>query len=211
MTDADAFTEKSSFYDILGVDSKATKKEIKMGYRRKALAWHPDKNVNNAVVAEEQFKLVARAYATLSDVEKRKDYDRWGHTDGASGGRNPFGGGGGGSPFQHGEIDPNELFKAFFGSAGMGGGNVQFQSFTFGGGQPFGGGGGINQIFQQIHRQQQQQQQQRRNVRGSAQQVQMPGAAFGNSPGSPAVHSFDCSFFFKLLVICYVINFLFFS
>ncbi len=94
MTDADAFTEKSSFYDILGVDTKATKKEIKMGYRRKALAWHPDKNVNNAVVAEEQFKLVARAYATLSDVEKRQDYDRWGHTDGASGGRNPFGGGG---------------------------------------------------------------------------------------------------------------------
>jgi DnaJ-class molecular chaperone len=209
MTDADAFTEKSSFYDILGVDTKATKKEIKMGYRRKALAWHPDKNVNNAVVAEEQFKLVARAYATLSDVEKRQDYDRWGHTDGASGGRNPFGGGGGGgggSAFQHGEIDPNELFKAFFGSAGMGGGNVQFQSFSFGGGQPFGGGGGgINQIFQQLHRQQQQQQQQhRRNVRGSAQQVQMPGVA-------PTVHSFDCSFFFKLLVFCYVINFLFFS
>jgi curved DNA-binding protein CbpA len=209
------YTNESSFYEILGVTKLATDKEIKKGYRKCALRWHPDKNTDNQKVAEEQFKLVAQAYQTLSDPDKRRDYDRWGNQGGGGGGArsNPFHSGGGGN-----DIDPNEIFKAFFQSSGMqfggGNGNIRFQSFSFGGpgmGQfGGGGGGGINQLFQQLHRQQQQQYMRRNNGnRHGNNQVHMPDTFGGGS--RPVVHSFDCSFFFKLLIFCYIINFLFFS
>ena len=67
------------FYNVLGLHSvTCSDEEIKKAYRKQALLWHPDKNPGNKDVAETQFKLIAEAYATLSDPEKRASYDRYG-------------------------------------------------------------------------------------------------------------------------------------
>jgi curved DNA-binding protein CbpA len=67
------------FYNVLGLQSvRCSDEEIKKAYRKQALLWHPDKNPGNKDLAEAQFKLIAEAYATLSDPEKRLSYDRYG-------------------------------------------------------------------------------------------------------------------------------------
>ena len=63
----------SDCYALLGVKASATESEIKKAYRKKALQYHPDKNPSST--AEETFKEINRAYATLSDVDKRRTYD----------------------------------------------------------------------------------------------------------------------------------------
>jgi molecular chaperone DnaJ len=68
---------KEDYYDILGLDKNAEKREIKKAYRKLALKYHPDKNPSKN--AEEKFKKISEAYAVLSDEEKRKMYDRYGH------------------------------------------------------------------------------------------------------------------------------------
>jgi molecular chaperone DnaJ len=65
------------YYEVLGVGRKATKDEIKNKYRKLALQFHPDRNKDPA--AEERFKQISQAYAVLSDDEKRKRYDTYGH------------------------------------------------------------------------------------------------------------------------------------
>ncbi|MGV8059375.1 MAG: DnaJ C-terminal domain-containing protein [Smithellaceae bacterium] len=69
------------YYQILGVDKKATADEIKKAYRKLAVKWHPDKNPNNKAASEEKFKKISEAYAVLSDLEKRKQYDNFGSAD----------------------------------------------------------------------------------------------------------------------------------
>jgi molecular chaperone DnaJ len=69
--------KKRDYYEILGVDRNATKEEIKRAYRRLALKYHPDKNPSPD--AEEKFKEISEAYAVLSDDEKRRQYDMFGH------------------------------------------------------------------------------------------------------------------------------------
>jgi DnaJ-class molecular chaperone len=69
---------RRNYYTVLGVGRGATEKEIKTAYRKLARKHHPDVNPGDKN-SEEQFKEIGEAYAVLSDPEKRKKYDRWGH------------------------------------------------------------------------------------------------------------------------------------
>jgi DnaJ-class molecular chaperone len=66
-------------YEVLGIDKSASDEEIKSAYRRLAMQYHPDRNPNNKE-AEEKFKEVSEAYATLRDPEARTRFDRYGAT-----------------------------------------------------------------------------------------------------------------------------------
>ncbi|KAK8066320.1 DnaJ like subfamily B member 4 [Apiospora hydei] len=130
--------KETKLYDQLGVKPDATQDEIKKGYRKAALKWHPDKNKDNPA-AGEKFKECSQAYEILSDPEKRKVYDQYGLEfllrGGGSApppGENPFASaGGGGMPGG---------FEGFnFG--GMPGGGARTYHFSTNGG---GGGGGFN-------------------------------------------------------------------
>jgi molecular chaperone DnaJ len=68
---------KRDYYDVLGVPKNAPKEDIKNAYRKLALKHHPDRN--KSPDAEEKFKEISEAYAVLSDEEKRRQYDRFGH------------------------------------------------------------------------------------------------------------------------------------
>ncbi|XP_068238249.1 dnaJ homolog subfamily C member 21-like [Palaemon carinicauda] len=63
-------------YEVLGVTQNATNEELKKAYRKMALQWHPDKNLEQLEEAKKQFQLVQAAYETLSDPQERAFYDR---------------------------------------------------------------------------------------------------------------------------------------
>lgn len=94
----------SDYYDVLGVDRSASQRDIKKAYRQMARKYHPD--VSDAPDAEARFKEINEAYQVLSDDEKRRAYDRFGHA-GLEGGRVGFDVGG----FR----DPFEIFEEVFG------------------------------------------------------------------------------------------------
>lgn len=103
-----------NYYDILGVSKTATDAEIKSAFRKLAKKYHPD--INKEPGAEQKFKEIGEAYAVLSDPEKRKQYDQFGHeayTQGASQGG--FGGGFGG--FSADDIDLSSIFDDLFGGS----------------------------------------------------------------------------------------------
>ena len=118
--------EKRDYYEVLGLRKGATDEEIKKGFRKKAMEYHPDKNPGDKK-AEEQFKEVNEAYGILSDKEKKNLYDRFGHAgvDPNSGfGGGGFGGFGGGA---YSTSDFGDLFGDLFGGlfgGGMGGGGA---------------------------------------------------------------------------------------
>ncbi len=85
---------EKDFYEILGVSSEAPADEIKKAYRKLAQKHHPDANPGDAA-AEEKFKEISEAYATLSNPEQRKEYDQVRRLA-ATGGFQGFGGRGGG-------------------------------------------------------------------------------------------------------------------
>ena len=95
-------TEDLSYYEILGVDRNASDAQLKKAYRKLAVRWHPDKNLDSREEAERMFKLVAEAYEVLADPRSRETYDRFGKEALKGGG----GGGGGGG----GAVDPMALF-----------------------------------------------------------------------------------------------------
>ena len=66
------------YYKTLGVDRKASAEDIKKAYRKLAVKYHPDHNPEDRK-AEDKFKEISEAYAVLSDVEKRQQYDQFGH------------------------------------------------------------------------------------------------------------------------------------
>ncbi len=113
---------KRCYYEILGADKSASVAELKVAYRRKVKALHPDQNRDNPN-AEAQFKEVNEAYDILKDPDKKAAYDRFGHAafeggTGASAGQaGPgFGGGGGFSDIF------DDLFGDFMGGGRRGGG-----------------------------------------------------------------------------------------
>jgi molecular chaperone DnaJ len=69
---------KRDYYEVLGVDKNASAGDIKRAYRRMAMKYHPDKNPGDSE-AEVKFKECAEAYEVLSDPEKRRRYDQFGH------------------------------------------------------------------------------------------------------------------------------------
>lgn len=120
------------YYKILGVEKTASDADIKVAFRKLAHQHHPDKNGGD----DKKFKEVNEAYQTLSDKNKRAQYDQFG-SDGpqfGGGGGNPFGQGGfggfswedimrqaqqgGGAQFDMGDIDLGDLFGAAFGFGG---------------------------------------------------------------------------------------------
>jgi molecular chaperone DnaJ len=68
---------KRDYYEVLGVPKNSEKGDIKNAYRKLALQYHPDRNKSPG--AEERFKEISEAYAVLSDEDKRKRYDTYGH------------------------------------------------------------------------------------------------------------------------------------
>ena len=110
---------KKDYYEVLGVSKNATDEEIKRAFRKLAKQYHPD--VNKEAGAEEKFKEIGEAYAILSDPNKRKQYDQFGHAAFANGA-----GGQGFSGFNADDIDLSSIFGDLFGSS---------FGFNFGGGR----------------------------------------------------------------------------
>lgn len=119
--------EKRDYYDVLGVTRSATEAEIKSAFRKKAKEFHPDLNKDDPK-ASEKFQEAQEAYSVLSDENKRKMYDQYGHAGvGNSGPGGSYSGGFGG--FDASGFDFGDIFDSVFGGAG-----------GFGGFSGFGGG-----------------------------------------------------------------------
>ncbi len=110
-------TTKRDYYDILGINRNASEEEIKKAFRKQAIKHHPDKNPGNKE-AEERFKEVNEAYAVLSDAQKRRAYDMYGHA-GVGAGTEGFGRGSGFDfDFGGGFNDVfSDIFEDFFGTS----------------------------------------------------------------------------------------------
>lgn len=119
---------KRDYYEILGVSKSAAEAEIKSAYRKLARKHHPD--IDKSPGASEKFKEISEAYQILSDPQKKKTYDQFGHaafeSGSGMGGGNPFAGRG--NPFGNGGFsyswsnsggegfaDPFDLFEQIFG------------------------------------------------------------------------------------------------
>ena len=111
---------KRDYYEILGVDRKASGSDVKRAYRKLALKYHPDKNPDDSK-AEEKFKEAAEAYEVLQDDQKRAQYDRFGH-DGLRGGGGPGGAGFGGMNMEDIFSQFGDIFGGGFGGGQAGGG-----------------------------------------------------------------------------------------
>lgn len=124
------------YYGALGLDKRATAKDIKKAYRKLAVKYHPDKPNGD----EEKFKEISAAYEVLSDPEKKAKYDNGGYSTGP-GGFSGFGGGGFGGAHTYGGPtgDPREIFKMFFSNEGGDPFASMFSGTTGGGADGFGG------------------------------------------------------------------------
>jgi molecular chaperone DnaJ len=114
-----------NYYEVLGVDKKATKDDIKKAFRKLAQKYHPDKSHGD----ESKFKEITEAYSILADDKKRREYDSYGQT---------FAGGGpsaGGFTGNMGGFD-------FSGAQGFGNGGIEFDFSDL-----FGGMGGVGDLF----------------------------------------------------------------
>lgn len=119
---------KRDYYEVLGVSKDADDAALKKAYRALAKKYHPDSNPGDAAAAE-KFKEASEAYAVLSDPEKRRQYDQFGHAafDGGMGGAGAGGFGG----FNY-SGDMGDIFGDIFGDmfGGMGGGRRGAQQYN---------------------------------------------------------------------------------
>ena len=106
---------EQDLYQTLGIEKNSSNADIKKAYRKLAMKYHPDRNPDDSA-AEQKFKSIQKAYAVLSDKQKRAAYDQFGHA-----GVNPQGGMGGG--FNTGDAF-NDIFGDVFGDI-FGGGRGQ--------------------------------------------------------------------------------------
>ncbi len=150
------------YYNILGIDKKASATQIKKAYRKLALKYHPDKTKGDKAL-EDKFKKISEAYAVLSDPEKRNQYDTYGSAD-----------------FQQ-RFSQEDIFRNFdlgdiLKEFGFGGGRGGGFSSAFGRGGQRGGMGGGNPFFQNMGGGfgQQQQQQQQQQTKGRDLEYELP-------------------------------------
>lgn len=107
--------QKRDYYEVLGISKTADDAEIKKAYRVLAKKYHPDMNPGDAE-AEKKFKEASEAYAVLSDPEKRRQYDQFGHAAFEGGGAGGFSG------FDFNSADFGDIFGDIFGDFFGGGG-----------------------------------------------------------------------------------------
>ena len=113
---------KKDLYDVLGVNRDANDEDIKKSYRKLAMKYHPDRNPDSKD-SEEKFKEAKSAYEILSEPEKRRAYDAYGHA-----GINPQGGGGPGSEGMGGFSEAfGDIFGEIFGGRGGRGGQQVYR------------------------------------------------------------------------------------
>ena len=107
---------KRDYYEVLGVSRDADDAALKKAYRALAKKYHPDANPGDQAAAD-KFKEASEAYSVLSDPEKRRQYDQFGHAafDGAAGGAGGFGG------FDFSGADMGDIFGDIFGDLFGGG------------------------------------------------------------------------------------------
>ncbi len=115
-----AMAEKRDYYEVLGVSKSASDSELKSAYRKLAKKYHPDMNPGDKE-AEAKFKEASEAYSVLSDPDKRRQYDQFGHAAFEGG----AGGGAGGFDFSG--MDMSDIFGDIFGDF-FGGGRSRAQS-----------------------------------------------------------------------------------
>lgn len=121
------------YYETLGVSRSADEKEIKKAFRKLAKQYHPDANPNDPS-AEQKFKEINEAYEVLSDDDKRRAYDRFGHNyRNFTGAGNPYSG----NPADAGETPFGDIFDSIFGGGmsgrgrrGNGGFRVEYGPFN---------------------------------------------------------------------------------
>ena len=108
--------QKRDYYEVLGVDKNADDATIKKAYRQLAKKYHPDMNPGDKE-AEVKFKEASEAYAVLSDPDKRRQYDQFGHAafEGGAGGAGGYGG------FDFNGADMGDIFGDIFGDLFGGG------------------------------------------------------------------------------------------
>lgn len=98
--------DKRDYYEVLGVAKNASEDDIKKAFRQTAKKYHPDMHPGDKE-CEEKFKEAQEAYAVLSDAEKRRQYDQFGHA--------AFDGAGGGGGFDFSGMDMSDIFGDIFG------------------------------------------------------------------------------------------------
>jgi len=119
--------QSDDYYEVLGVAKDASESDITKAYRRLALKHHPDKNQDDKEQAEQNFKRISEAYSTLSNAEKRKEYDQFGK-DGPQPGPAP------------GQGDATSIFVDLLGRGGWSAGPASGQFiFVSGDDRPSGG------------------------------------------------------------------------
>jgi molecular chaperone DnaJ len=117
-------TKKRDYYEVLGVNRDASDEDIKKAYRKLAMKYHPDRNPDSKD-AEEKFKEAKEAYEVLTEADKRRAYDAYGHA-----GVNAQMGGMGGGPGPEGFGGLAEAFGDIFSDI-FGGGQGRGRSTVF--------------------------------------------------------------------------------